>query len=248
MPESLVLRSDAGGVATLTLNRPEALNALSPNLFVALRTHVDAIAQEPDTVGVVVVRAAGRAFSAGADLKAMQRGEVAPAPNFQSDTLTAIEALPQPVLFAVHGFCFTGAMELMLAGDLCIATESAVFADTHGRWGMVPGWGLCQRLERRIGLLKAKELSYTRRRISAAEAKEIGLINAVVPDNGLDDAIGKLTSEILETSWHSLRGYKFFYNRGRDYTFNDGLAFERREHPGRAPDLKDRIATFGQSS
>jgi enoyl-CoA hydratase/carnithine racemase len=243
-----VLREDRDGVATLTLNRPEALNALSPNLFKDLREHVDAIRTAPDRVGVVVLRANGRAFSAGADLKAMQRGEVAPYPGFQAETIDALEALPQPSIAAIHGFCFTGGMELMLGCDLAIATESAEFADTHANWGMVPGWNLCQRLMRRIGPLRAKELSYTRQRISAAMAKEIGLVNRVVPDDGLDAAIASLTAEILGGSAHSVRGYKFFYNRGQDYTFHAGLDFERREHPGRAPDLKDRVASFGKSS
>jgi enoyl-CoA hydratase/carnithine racemase len=243
-----VLRSDSGGVATLTLNRPEALNALSPMLFQALRTHVDAIAANPDAVSLVVVRANGRAFSAGADLRAMQRGERHPYPDFPAETITALESLPQPVLFAVHGYCFTGACELMLSGDMCIATESCRFADTHAKWGMVPGWNLAQRLSRRIGTLKAKEMAYTGRHYSAAEAREMGLINAVAPDDGLDAAIAEWAALILAQSTFSLRGYKMFYNKGQNYTFAEGMEFERREHPGSAPDRKERVAGFGSKS
>ena len=120
----LVTRRDLEGVAVLTLNRPDALNALSPNMFVELRNHVDAIAEQTDAVGVVVLRGEGRSFSAGNDLKAIQAGERAPTPHFQAETLEAIENLPQPVIAAVQGHCYTGSLELALACDLMITAES----------------------------------------------------------------------------------------------------------------------------
>src|SRR5262245_57166420 len=138
--EPLVLREDLNGLAILTLNRPQALNALSPGLFVELRTHVDAIASQTDSVGCVILCGKGRSFSAGNDLKAIQAGEVAPSRHFQAETLDAIERLPQPVIAAVQGHCYTGSLELALACDLMIAAESAKFADTHGKWGMSPTW------------------------------------------------------------------------------------------------------------
>ena len=154
----LVIRSDSDGVATLTINRPEALNALSPNLFVELRAFVEQIATETETVGCVVLRGEGRAFSAGNDIKAIQAGERAPSPRFQAETLDFIEAMPQPVIASVQGHCYTGALELALACDLLICAESARFADTHGKWAMTPTWGMSQRLPRRIGPLQAKML------------------------------------------------------------------------------------------
>lgn len=105
-----VLRDDSDGLAVLTLNRPDALNALSPSLFVELREHVDAIADATDTVGCVILAGAGRSFSAGNDLKAIQAGERAPGPHFQAETLEAIERLPQPVIAAVQGHCYTGSL------------------------------------------------------------------------------------------------------------------------------------------
>jgi enoyl-CoA hydratase/carnithine racemase len=141
----LVLRSDDGGIATLTLNRPDALNALSPSLFVELRAHIDALAGETERVGCVILRGAGRSFSAGNDLKAIQAGERAPSRTFQAETLEAMEALPQPVIASVRGHCYTGALELVLACDLLVAAESARFADTHGKWAMTPTWGMSQR-------------------------------------------------------------------------------------------------------
>ena len=129
----LVLRTDVDGVTTLTLNRPDALNALSPNLFVELRGHVESIANDPENVGCVVLRGAGRSFCAGNDLKAIQNGEATPSPTFQSDTINMIENLAQPVIAEVRGHCYTGGLELALACDLLIASETAKFADTHGK-------------------------------------------------------------------------------------------------------------------
>src|SRR5215471_18825975 len=129
----LVLRTDQDGLATLTLNRPETLNALSPSLFVELRAHIDAIAEATETVGCVLLCGKGRSFSAGNDLKAIQAGERAPSAHFQAETLEAIERLPQPVIAVVQGHCCTGSLELALACDLIIAGESAKFSDTHGK-------------------------------------------------------------------------------------------------------------------
>lgn len=245
MTAPLVLRQDANGIATLTLNRPEALNALSPSLFVELRSHLDAIAGEVDSVGCVILRGAGRSFSAGNDIKAIQAGERAPSPHFQAETLEAIEALPQPVIAQVHGHCYTGALELMLACDLCVCAESARFADTHGRWSMTPTWGMSQRLPRRIGPLKAKELMLTGRSITGVEAAAIGLVNACVVDEELEAATNELAATIAASSWHTLRADKRLVNEGQRYTLADGLAYERRTSPGAGPDMADRLQAFG---
>jgi len=242
---ALVLRTDTDGVATLTLNRPEALNALSPNLFVELRAHIDAIAGQTDTVGCVILRGAGRSFSAGNDIRAIQAGERAPSAHFQAETLEAIEALPQPVIAAVHGHCFTGALELVLACDLCVAAESARFADTHGRWGMTPTWGMSQRLWRRIGPLKAKQMMFTGTPVTGEQALELGLVNACVADGQLGQATAELAASIVVNSWHTLRADKRLVNEGQQYTLAEGLAFERKTSPGASPDMAERLKTFG---
>jgi enoyl-CoA hydratase len=240
----LVLREDVQGVATLTLNRPDALNALSPNLFVALRSHIDAIAQSMETVGCVVLRGAGRSFSAGNDLKAIGRGEVAPTPTFQGETIEAIEALPQPVIVSVRGHCYTGALELVLAADLLVCSDTARFADTHGKWGMVPGWGMSQRLPRRVGLVKAKEMMFTARVVGHEEAAAIGLANEWVPDAELDLRVNELAASIVANSWHTLRGDKMLVRGGQDHPLSEGLAYERRENPGRSPQTEELVQGF----
>ena len=242
----LVLREDHDGVATLTLNRPEALNALNIPLFTELREHVAAIATETDTVGCVVLRGEGRAFSAGNDLKAL--GTPAPEPYYQAETIDMIEALPQPVIASVRGACYTGALELMLAADLCIAGESAIFCDSHGEWALTPLWGLTQRLPRRIGPLLAREMMYTARRVDAHEAVRIGLANRVVPDAELDEATADMAAQIAGNSWHTLRADKRLLNEGLNYSYAEGLAFERRTSPGAGPELAERLERFRSKS
>ncbi|MEM1432750.1 MAG: enoyl-CoA hydratase/isomerase family protein [Pseudomonadota bacterium] len=243
---ALVERTDSEGLTTLTLNRPEALNALSPALFTELRAHVDQLAGETDTVGCVILCGAGRSFSAGNDLRAIEAGEVAPSRHFQAETLDAIEALPQPVIAAVQGHCLTGSLELALACDLMICAESAKLADTHGKWGMTPTWGMSQRLPRRVGLLVAKELMFSGRTVSGAEAVQLGLANRCVPDEQLESEATAMARGFLDNSWHTLRGDKMLVNQGLNYTLADGLAFERANSPGRGPDMEERLKAFGK--
>ena len=242
----LVERSDTEGVAVLCLNRPEVLNALSPKLFEELRAHVDRLAGEADVVGCVVLRGAGRSFSAGNDLRAIQAGERAPSPHFQAETLDRLEHLPQPVIAAVQGHCYTGALELVLACDLLVAAESARFADTHGKWGMTPTWGMSQRLPRRIGPLAAKELMWTGRAVSGAEALALGLANQCVPDAELESRALALAREIAANSWFTLRTEKTLVRGGEALGLAEALAFERANSPGAGPDMQERLRSFGK--
>ncbi|MAL77604.1 MAG: enoyl-CoA hydratase [Sneathiella sp.] len=241
---SLVLRENVDGIAILTLNRPQALNALSPALFVELRGHVTSLALETDEIGCVILRGEGRSFSAGNDLKAMQAGEQAPYPMYQAEVVEMIEDLPQPVIAEVQGHCYTGALELVLACDLLICGESAKFADTHGKWGLTPIWGMSQRLPQRIGVLNAKEMMYTGRVVSGEEAFEIGLANRCVPDARLHEETMQLAREIVGNSWHTLRADKMLVNRSQDYGLKEGLAFERKNSPGREAGAAERLSGF----
>ena len=243
----LVKREDRDGIAILSLNRPEALNALSPMLFVELRQHIDNISTEQEKVGCVILRGEGRSFSAGNDLKAIQSGEKAPSPHFQAETLDCIERLPQPVIALVQGHCYTGSLELALSCDLLIAGDSAKFADTHGKWGLSPTWGMTQRLPRRIGLLQAKELMFSGRVVQGEEAVTIGLANQCVPDSSLLESGLEMAKSFLENSWFTLRADKMLINGGLDYTLGEGLIWERENSPGRGPEMSERIANFGKS-
>src|SRR6266540_91250 len=184
--EPLVVRTDqSDGLTTLMLNRPEKLNALTPSVFVELRAHLGAIAAD-SAVGCVVLAGAGRAFCAGHDLEAIANHDPAPSRHFEPETVDALENLPQPTVARIHGHCYTGGLELALACDLLIASESAKLGDTHGQWGLVPIWGMSIRLPERVGRSTAKELMFTSRRIDGRTAEAIGLVDRCVADDELE--------------------------------------------------------------
>jgi len=239
----LVLRDDDDGVATLSLNRPDALNSLSPALFVELRAHVDAI-RDDESVRVVVLRGEGRSFCAGNDLKAIASGERAPTEHFQAETIDALEALPQAVIVSVRGHCFTGGFELALCSDLIIASDTAMFSDTHGKFAMVPLWGMSARLPARIGRSQARDLMFTGRRVLAAEALQLGLANRVVADADLDDATTALARQIADQSPWTIRHEKAIMATTAGMNPRDGARWERENSPGRGPDSSARVAEF----
>jgi enoyl-CoA hydratase/carnithine racemase len=242
MSADLVLRSDRGGVAQLTLNRPEKLNALNVALFEALEAHVADLERAP--AGVVVLRGAGRCFSAGHDLGDIATGERLPRPNYQSHVIERLADLPVPVISAVHGHCYTGALELALAGDIILAAESAKFADTHAKWALTPVWGLSQRLPRRIGTYKAREMMFTCRTYGGRAAEAMGLANACVPDAAFEAALEALTAEILANSSFSHAANKRLLIQTDGLPIESGLAHEIYHGEGRGPDMAARIGAF----
>jgi enoyl-CoA hydratase len=238
----LVIRRDAGAVTQLILNRPEKLNALNVALFQALEAHVADIEASP--VGVVVVRGAGRCFSAGHDLGDIAAGERLPRPNYQSHVIERLADLPLPVISAVHGHCYTGALELALAGDIILAAEGAKFADTHAKWALTPVWGLSQRLPRRVGTYKAREMMFTCATYGGAEAAAMGLANLCVPDDAFDAAIDTLAAQILANSAFSHAANKRLLTATDGMAQSAGLAHEIYHGEGRGPDMESRIAAF----
>jgi enoyl-CoA hydratase len=241
----LVGRSDDGGVATITLQRPEKLNALNPAVFTQLRAHVDAIATDT-SVGCVVLTGAGRSFCAGNDLGSIANGERPPSPLYAPETVDALEQLPQPTIAAIRGHCFTGGLELALACDLLVATESAQLGDTHGQWGLAPVWGMSVRLPERVGRSRAKELMFTARRIRGTEAAAIGLVDRVVPDDDLDAAVAALAAEIVGNSWGTSRIDKALIAAHGGEARAAALRFERSQPFGQPDDASSRVAGFGK--
>ncbi|MFZ4605525.1 MAG: enoyl-CoA hydratase/isomerase family protein [Caulobacter sp.] len=240
----LVLREDRGAAAILTLNRPDKLNSLNVPVFEALEGHVAALEDDPGSASVVVIRGAGRCFSAGHDLGDIAVGEKLPRPNYQSHVIERLANLPMPVISAVHGHCYTGALELALAGDIILAAESAKFADTHARWALTPVWGLSQRLPRRVGTYKAREMMFTCRTYSGREAEAIGLANACVADDGFEAAIDAWVAEIAANSPFSHAANKRLVTETDGLPIASGLAHEVYHGEGVGPDMRDRIAAF----
>jgi enoyl-CoA hydratase len=245
--DELVIRQDKDGAATLVLNRPDKLNALNVDLFRALEAQVARLEQESETTGLVIVRGAGRCFSAGHDLGDIAAGERLPRPNFQAGIIERLANLPQPVISAVHGHCYTGALELALAGDIVFASENAKFGDTHARWALTPVWGLSQRLPRRVGTYKAREMMFTCRTYSGTEAAAMGLANMCVADEAFDAELETLAKTILANSWFSHRANKRLLTETDGLTLKAGLAHEVFRGEGRGPDMEERIASFGKA-
>jgi enoyl-CoA hydratase/carnithine racemase len=245
---SRVLREDAGGLCTLTLNRPDKLNALDTAAFAELDAHLAALEQQADRIGCVVLRGAGRGFCAGADLSAMGVGSDGKPidPRFKPGVINRLAALPQPVIAAVHGICLTGGLELALACDFIVAGGDARFADTHGKWGLVGAWGMGQRLRRRIGLPGAKRLMMTAAMISADEALTLGLADELAPAGGLDQAVATLANAILENSWHTNFAAKRLLRETDGMDITAALDYEAAHYPGSAPDHAERVARFSQ--
>jgi len=237
-------REDRNGAAILTLNRPDKLNALTVEMFALLAGHVDAIARQTDAVGLVLLRGAGKCFCAGNDLADIAAGAKPPKPWFQGETIEKLANLPQPVVTAVHGHCYTGGLELALAGDIIVASASAKFGDTHGKWSLAPVWGMSQRLPRRVGAAKAKEMMFTSRAYSGAQAEAMGLANFCFADESFDAEVEKLTKEILGNSWFSHRANKKLILDTEGLPLAAGLAHEIYKSEGRGPDAQERVAAF----
>jgi enoyl-CoA hydratase len=227
-----------GPVATITLDRPDALHAITVTMLDELNRAADAVAADP-AVRVVVLTGRGRAFSAGVDLKALgQRelvgGKVGDILDLPARRLTAcLSSMPKPVVAAVNGACFTGALELALACDILLVADTAKLADTHAKFGIRPTWGMSHRLPQAVGIAKARELSYTARTVSGLEAVQIGLAARSAPLEGFAAALQQLVEELLRNSSESFVAYKDLYREplpgnagltreyGSDYPFTD---------------------------
>jgi enoyl-CoA hydratase/carnithine racemase len=245
MSEPLVRFERNDAIATLTLNRPDKRNALNLALWAELAAHLDWIEAAGNDIAVVILRAAGPVFCAGNDL--MERGAKLPSRNYQAKIITRLAELPQPVIVAVQGGCFTGGLELALAGDIIVAGESASFADTHGKFALVPAWGMSQRLPRRVGQWKAREMSFTGLPVAGAEAARIGLANLCVPDGELDTKVTELAEAIARQSRHSVFAYKRLYTEQTDLPLAAGLAHEVFNGAGVGSDFAERVSgKFGK--
>jgi enoyl-CoA hydratase len=224
MSETLLVQRH-GRVAILTLNRPEVLNALSAELRRALHRAVVELDAD-DGIGAIVLTGAGdRAFTAGFDLKEADSRGTQQDVNEENPVL-AIEQCRKPIIVATRGFCITGGMEIMLACDVVYADRTTRFADTHVRVGLLPGWGLSQRLARQIGIQRAKEISLSGNFVDAARALGIGLVNRVFEPEDLMPAALALAHDIADGNSQVVQTYKQLIDDGAGMTLADGLAME----------------------
>jgi len=214
-------------VAKIILNRPP-LNAVNEEMLDELVAVCEDLEKDKN-IHVVILTGAGRAFSAGRELSGVIAGKEYPGgPRYR-----ALENLSKPVIAAVNGYCFTGSFELAMCADIIIASEKAVFSDTHARFGLVPGGGQTQRLPRLIGVRKAKELLFTCDRLSAREAERIGIVNQVVPPEKLDEAAMEMAGKILKNIPESISIIKKLINQSLNTGLEAGLNLEQERYQGR---------------
>jgi len=225
MSAPVLLTEKHDGIATLTLNRPEAMNALSRELRSALADAFAACEADAETAAVVLT-GAGRAFCAGLDLKELAQTSVGGMSG--ANLVDAVRAFSGPIIGAINGHAITGGFELALACDVLIASPDAKFADTHARVGILPGWGLSQLLPRLIGISRAKEISLTGNFVSAEQALAWGLVNRIVPAEDLVPTCVALARDMLSCDPASLVAYKGLIDEGYGMPLREALEMERR--------------------
>lgn len=250
---SLVNVSSANGVRTISFNRPDALNAFSPDLLRELTGAIRAAGRDR-TIGAVILCGEGRAFSAGVDLK-MLKGAAPVAGRVSSDfdgeafeAAAAIRRSLVPVIAKVHGFCFTGALELALHCDFIFTTADAKFGDTHAKWGLRPTWGMSQNLARAVGVRRARELSFTARTFTGADAARWGLANDALADKAaLDAHVDKCAQEIARASRGAVSACKKLYALHEEmHPLEDALAGEVDLDFPEIDDTLERLKGFAQ--
>jgi enoyl-CoA hydratase len=230
--DDVLLIEKQDGVTTLTMNRPSAMNALSFELRSALTSAFRELSEDPDT-GAIILTGAGRAFCAGLDLKELggetSRQEtandpMAPARNF--DLVKSMEDCAPPIIGAINGVAVTGGFEVALACDVLIASTQGRFADTHARVGIMPGWGLSQKLSRLVGISRAKEISLTGNFVSADQSAAWGLVNRVTQPEDLLRICRQLATDMLSCVPEVMRNYKRVIDQGYAETYASGREIE----------------------
>jgi methylglutaconyl-CoA hydratase len=231
------------GIAIVTLNRPEAANALSTALLSELSALLGDLAFRKDVRVVIVTGAGEKVFCAGADLKeraGMNETEVRKTVALIRETINQVEQLPQPVIAALNGSAFGGGLELALACDIRVAVDTAQLGLTETSLGIIPGAGGTQRLPRLIGIGKAKELIFTAKRITTQEAAQIGLVEYVVPRAQLMEKALEIATQIAANAPIAVRQAKLAVNRSLDVDLVTGLRLEQMAYEVTIP-TKDRL-------
>jgi enoyl-CoA hydratase len=237
------------GIATITLNRPDALNAWSQQLAQEFLEALDDAAKDDNVQAVVITGAGDKAFSAGADIKAM-KGMTALKARVLShmgyNVCNAIESLDKPVIAAINGYALGGGMEVSMACDFRIASDKAKMGQTEINIGLIPGWGGTQRLTRLVGKARAKELVYTGRIIDANTALQWGIVNKVAPHQELQNTARAFALELASKAPVAMKVAKSLIEKGADVDLQSALALEREGFGvvASSEDLQEGVAAF----
>ncbi|MEO0367813.1 MAG: enoyl-CoA hydratase/isomerase family protein [Pseudomonadota bacterium] len=240
------------GIKTITFNRPDSLNAFTPDMLHEL---ADALkdAETDSSVKVLVIEGAGRAFSAGVDLKVLQginpvAGKIGDVFDSVAEEISnLVRNHRAPVIAKVHGACFTGALEIALSCDFIIAEASAKFGDTHAKWGLRPTWGMGQNLARAVGVRRARQLSFSAQVFSGQQAADWGLANESVDGlEALSERVTKIASDIAAGSPGAVNAYKTLYRLHEEYLpLEKALQSENALTFPQIDDTNERLGGFG---
>ena len=247
--KSIIFDSDETS-ATITLNRPEAMNSFNDQMGEEISSALDQ-AEKERLLRCLIVTGAGGAFCVGADLKFVLKilESGAPIRGFLEQTrdlMSRLESFPVPVIGAVNGMALAGGLEILLCCDLIVAVESARFGDAHSNFGLIPGGGSTQRLPRRLGISRAKQLMFFGDFYTAQDMERWGLVNRVVPDGGLEEAVGNVKEMLAGKSPLVLRRIKSLVNQGLDMPLEEGLSMEisAMEEHVQSHDMREGVAAF----
>ena len=236
-------------IATITLNRPEALNAFSKEVVSEVLQALEDVRTDGNVRVVVLTGAGEKAFSAGADIKTMKGFNALKARELSlmgERLCSALENLEKPVIAAINGYALGGGLEVAMSCDLRIASERARMGQTEINIGLIPGWGGTQRLTRLIGRTKAKELVFTGKMIDAKTAEQLGIVNMVFPAEGFREKVRQFAKELAAKAPVALRVAKALINKGADMSLDSAIALEREGFGvvGSTEDLQEGVSAF----
>ncbi|MFP3984987.1 MAG: enoyl-CoA hydratase/isomerase family protein [Candidatus Bathyarchaeia archaeon] len=244
-----IIYEKSEGIATITLNRPDALNAWSQELAQEFLTAIEDARKDENVKAVVITGAGEKAFSAGADIKAMKGITALKArelSNMGYKICNAIESLEKPVIAAINGYALGGGMEVSMACDFRIASDKARMGQTEINIGLIPGWGGTQRLTRFVGKARAKELVFTGKIIDAETALQMGLVNKVVPAGELMTAVREFAKDLASKAPVAMKVAKTLIDKGADVDLESALALEREGFGvvASSEDLQEGVSAF----
>jgi enoyl-CoA hydratase/carnithine racemase len=237
-------------IAEITLNRPERMNAITIDLLKELKDELISINNDK-SISVIILTGAGKAFSAGVDLRQLEAngtdvssgGVGKELDKHANEVIKLLEDSPKAVISKINGFCFTGGLELALSADLIYIANEAKLGDTHAILGFRPSWGLTQRLPQYTGITRAKELSFTANTISGVQAVEYGIALESFPIEELDSQVNEIALKISKNSPNSIKAYKDLYSAARNKGLIEGLEYEANTSYD-IPEVKERVQEF----
>jgi enoyl-CoA hydratase len=244
-----IIYEKSEAIATITLNRPEALNAFSKEVEDEVLQALEDIRNDENTRVVILTGAGEKAFSSGADIKAMKGMNALKARELSlrgEKICNALENLEKPVIAAINGYALGGGLEVAMACDIRIASENARMGQTEINIGLIPGWGGTQRLTRLIGRTKAKELVFTGKMIDAKTAEQLGILNMVVPADKLKETVRQFAAELAQKAPVALKVAKALINKGAEISLDAAITLEREGFGvvASTEDLQEGVSAF----